>query len=309
MILTVTLNPCVDKSIFIERLKVGEFNHGADWNDVAGGKGNNAARMLKRLGAPVKAFVLVGGATGRRVEELLCGDDGLDTALVWAEAPTRTICTVREADGRATAFFEPAGAVTPDEAAALRAAFSAALEGVEFVSIGGSVPCALLDGVYRDWIIEARERGIRTCLDTRGEALRLGLEAAPWMAKPNLAESERLLGRSLGSDEECWQAVDYYRGKGVELVVLSLGSRGALVAHGDRRWVARPPQVPEVNAVGSGDCLVAGMLAAISRGEPMEDAIRLGIACGAANAAVWRAAHVDAAEVERLKAGVALTAA
>ena len=197
VILTVTVNPCVDKSIFIERLKVGEFNHGTGWSDVAGGKGNNAARVLKRLGVPVKALVLVGGPTGRRVAELLRDEDGLDPALVGAQALTRTIFTVREADGRATAFVEPADPATPDEAAALRSAFSAALEGVALVSIGGSVPCPLLDGVYRDWIVEARERGIRTCLDSRGEALRLGLEAAPWMAKPNLAESERLLGRRL----------------------------------------------------------------------------------------------------------------
>jgi tagatose 6-phosphate kinase len=306
MILTVTLNPCVDKSICIDRLRVGEFNHGTEWSDVAGGKGNNAARMLKRLGVPVKAFVLVGGVTGRRVEELLRDDDGLDLSLVWAEAPTRTICTVREADGRATAFFEPAGPVTPDEAASLRSAFSAALEGVTFVSIGGSVPCSLLDGVYRDWIVEARKRGVRTCLDTRGEALRLGIEAGPWMAKPNLAETARLLGRSLAADEDRWQAVEYYREKGVELVVLSLGREGAMVAYGERRWIAHPPQVPEVNPVGSGDCLVAGMLAAIARGDDIEEAIRLGMACGAANAAVWKAAHVEPADVERLKAGVTL---
>ena len=309
MILTVTLNPCVDKTICIERMKVGEFNHGTDWSDVAGGKANNAARMLKRLGTPVRAFLLVGGMTGRRVEELMREDDGLDLALVWARAPTRTICTVREADGRATAFFEPAGPVTPDEAADLRRAFAAALEGVEFVTIGGSVPCLLLDSIYHDWIVEARARGIRTCLDTHGEALRLGIEAAPWMAKPNVPESERLLGRRLETEAQRWEAVEHYRQKGIELVVLSLGRPGALVDYRGRRWVARPPQVPEVNPVGSGDCLIAGMLAAITRGDKIEEAIRLGIACGAANAAVWKAAHVDPAEVERLKGEVTLTRA
>ena len=95
MILTVTINPCVDKSIFIDRLKVGGFNHGTEWSDVAGGKGNNAARVLKRLGVPVKALVLVGGATGKRMEQLLRDEDGLDLALVWADSPTRTICISR----------------------------------------------------------------------------------------------------------------------------------------------------------------------------------------------------------------------
>jgi len=307
MILTVTLNPCVDKSVALEKLTLGAFNNALEAHDVAGGKATNVARMAKHLGAPVRSLILLGGETGRLVERLIRSDDGLEPIVVWTEAPTRNIVTIYERDRkRATAYVEPNPAVTESEAAELMAQYARALEGVEIVCFGGSAPDHILDDAYRRMIERAKARGIRAILDSRGDALRLGLQAAPFMVKPNLVETEHLLGRPLPDEEARWQAVDWYRGVGVEVVALSMGKAGALIDWSGRRWRAIPPAVEEINPVGSGDCLVAGFACGMLWGWPRERTIRLAIAAGAANAAVWDAAGTAREQVEALMAGVGL---
>jgi 1-phosphofructokinase family hexose kinase len=307
MILTVTLNPCVDKSLALESLTLGEFNNALEAHDVAGGKATNVARMATRLGAPVRSLILLGGETGRLVERLIRTQDGIAPIVVWTEAPTRNIVTVYERDRRrATAYVEPNPAVSQSEAAELMAQYARALEGVEIVCFGGSAPDRILDDAYRRMIEQAHARGVRAILDSRGEALRLGLQAKPFMVKPNLIESERLLGKPLPDEEARWQAVNWYRRHGVEVVALSLGKAGALVDWAGRRWRATPPEIVEVNPVGSGDCLVAGFACGMLWQWPQERIIRLAIAAGAANAEVWEAASPTKERVEALMAGVSL---
>jgi len=331
MILTVTLNPCVDKTIALESLTLGVFNAAVEAHDVAGGKGVNAARMVKHLGAPVRPLVLLGGESGRLIERLLRDHDGLDPITVWTGAPTRNIVTVYDRDRKcATAYVEPSPRVTEAEAAELMDRYAAALDDAEIVCFGGSAPDAILDDAYRRMIEQAKARGIRTILDSRGEALRRGLEAAPFMVKPNVVETEHLLGRplpdadsrsstSLGTvpptpapmesgsaSKGRWQAVDWYRKLGIEVVALSLGRAGALIDWQGSRWHAQPPPIAEVNPVGSGDCLVAGFACGLLWGWEPERALRLAIAAGAANAAVWDAASPSRADVESLMPRVVL---
>jgi len=301
MVLTVTLNACVDKAIFIPRMKRGKFNDGAWWHDVGGGKGANAARMLHRLGVPVRPLMILGGRTGQRVADQLREEDGMDPIVVWTRAATRTIVTIREQEaGVNTAFVEPSPQVTEEEAGDLMRTYAEALEGVRIVTYGGSAPCPSLERAYAEMIALAREKGILTILDSRDGALRNGIPARPFMVKPNIVESENLLGRAIETGEQMWQAVQWYRAQGIEAVVLSLGRKGALVSWGDRTWVARSPRVETVNPVGSGDCLVGGIAAGLYRGWQPEQCVRLGIACGAANAAVWDPAYVTKDEVEAL---------
>jgi len=307
MVLTVTLNPCVDKSMALDRLALGAFNDAAEAHDVAGGKATNVARMAKHLGAPVKSLLLLGGESGRLVERLIRTRDGIEPIVVWTEAPTRNIVTVYERDcKRATAYVEPNPGITASEAAELMEAYTRALDDTEIVCFGGSAPHPILDDAYRRMIDEAKGRGIRTILDSRGEALRRGLQAAPFMVKPNVAETEHLLRRPLPDEDARWKAVAWYRGLHIEIAALSLGKAGAIIDWGGRRWRARPPQVQEVNPVGSGDCLVAGFACGLLWGWSPERTITLAIAAGAANAAVWNAAAPSRAQVEALVAGVKL---
>jgi tagatose 6-phosphate kinase len=308
MILTVTLNPCVDKSIALDTLTLGAFNNGAEAHDVAGGKATNVARMAKHVGAPVKSLVLLGGETGRLVEDLIRTRDGIEPIVIWTQAPTRNIVTIYERDRkRATAYVEPSPAITESEVAELMAQYARALDGVEIVCFGGSAPDHILDDAYGRMIKQAKARGIGTILDSRGEALRLGLEAVPLMVKPNIVETEQLLGCSVTGEGACWNAISQYRKRGIELVVLTMGKAGALIDWSGRRWRAEPPAVDEVNPVGSGDCVVAGFACGLLWGWPPERTVRLAIAAGAANAAVWDAASPSRLEVEALMAGVKLS--
>ncbi|HUT73851.1 MAG TPA: 1-phosphofructokinase family hexose kinase [Armatimonadota bacterium] len=309
MILTVTLNPCVDKTIALDTLALGAFNHAAAAHDVAGGKATNVARMAKHLGAPVRSLVMLGGESGRLVERLIRDRDGIEPIVVRTQAPTRNIVTVRERDRkRATAYVEPSPEITPAEAEELMARYADALAGTRIVCFGGSAPHPILDDAYARMIRLARERGLCTILDSRGEALRRGVRAIPFMVKPNVIESEGLLGRPLADDEARWQAVAWYRQAGIELVVVTMGQSGALIDWAGRRWRARPPLIEEVNPVGSGDCVVAGFACGILWGWDPERTLRLALAAGAANAAVWDAASPARADVEALMPGVALAA-
>jgi tagatose 6-phosphate kinase len=301
MVLTVTLNACVDKAIFISRMKKGKFNNGTWWHDVGGGKGANAARMLHRLGVPVRPLIILGGRSGQRVADLLREEDGMDPIVVWTKAPTRTIVTIREEEPRInTAFVERSPDVTKEEVVRLMREYEKAIKRVRIVTFGGSAPCRILESTYAKMIRLARARGILTILDSRDGAFRRGIPARPFMVKPNVVETESLLGRKLESEDQIWEAIEWYRSKGIEAVVLSMGRKGALVSWGDAKWRARSPRVRTINPVGSGDCLVGGIAAGLCWGWEPAECVRLGIASGAANAAVWDPAYVTKKQVEAL---------
>jgi len=300
--LTVTLNPCVDKSIMVSRAVRGRFNQGRAAGDVAGGKGLNAARMLAKLGERVRALTLLGGESGKLVARLVAERDGVELRPVWVRDRTRTIVTVyEEAARRATAYVEPSSEVSGEEGDRLLAAYREALEGVELVACCGSAGQPALDHCYREMIRLAQARGMLTILDSYGEAFRLGLEAGPDLVKPNVAECEQWLGESLPAEADWWRAMRALQGAGAGAVCLSLGRRGALLGQGEQEWRLRSPRVRTVNPVGSGDCLVAGLAYGMVRGWPLVEGAILGVAAGAANAAVWEAAGMQTQQVYALR--------
>ena len=301
MILTVTPNPCVDKTVFVDELKVGTFMRSARCTCVPGGKGNNVARAVHALGRPAKAMVLVGGHPGAHVVDMIREQDGVECLPVWVASPTRTITTVLEQPiHRQTAFFEPGSRVTDDEAAAFGAAFREAVADASVVAFSGTVPDPNIETLYRDLVRIANDAGVVTILDAHGPEFALGLESVPHMVKPNVAEAEELVGFSLDSDEAKWKGIDVFHEKGVQLVVLSLGARGGFVSDGSQRLHAAPPAIEEVNPVGSGDALVAGFAIGLMEGLDLAETARLAVAAGTANAMSWDIGHFTREEVERI---------
>ncbi len=301
MILTLTPNPCVDKTVFIDTLAVGTFMRSQKYSCVPGGKGTNVSRAAHAMGRPTTAMAIVGGHTGAHVVDMIEHDDGVRCIPCWVASPTRTITTVlEETVHRQTAFFEPGSLVTAEEEAAIRRTFAASLDGVKIATFNGTVSDRRIKNLYHDLIPVAKDRGILTILDSHGPEFALGLEQVPYMVKPNVAESEELVGYRLDTDEAKWRAVDFFHEKGVTLVVLSLGKQGALVSRGGTRFHAIPPEIKEVNPVGSGDALVAGFAMGLLEDMALEEMARLGIAMGAANAMSWDIGHFTRAEVEQL---------
>lgn len=308
MILTLTPNPCVDKTVFIDDLKVGTFMRSAKCTCIPGGKGTNVSRAVNALGRPTKAMVIVGGHPGAHVVDMIRNQDHVEPVPVWVESQTRTITTVLEEPiHRQTAFFEPGSRVTDAEAENLVAVFAEAVREARVVTFNGTVPDPSIRGIYPRLIALAKKAGALTILDSHGPEFALGLDALPYMVKPNVAETEELVGFPLDTDAAKWKAIEALHARGVEMVVLSLGKDGALVSRNGERLHVAPPAIREVNPVGSGDALVAGFAIGLLENMTLRDMARLGVAAGTANAMNWDIGHFAVKDVEAVAKQVTIT--
>ena len=301
MILTVTPNPCVDKTLFTGPVQLGAKIRAPRWTCIAGGKGCNVSRAVKVMGGDTAAMVLAGGPTGRHVVDMLEEVDGIPVIPVPVDGLTRTITTVLEEPlHRQTAFFEPGPQVNETEYQRFIDLFRNAVSEATLVTLNGSAPDPDLDGLYRELIEIATAAGVRVILDAYGPIFAAALEARPYMVKPNVEELEQLVGRSIHSREEQWQTMAWLHDQGIELVVLSLGAEGALVLSDREQFHVRPPEITEINPVGSGDSLVAGFALGLTTDMDLETMAILGVAMGTANALSWDIASFTREEVVSL---------
>ena len=301
MILSVTPNPCVDKTVFLGQMDVGKKNVCTRATTIPGGKGNNVARAVKSLGERSAALVLVGGPTGKHVVDMITKEDRVTCHPVWIEQHTRTITTVLEEDShRQTPLFEPGPKVDAAERELFVATVVSQLRNTTILTLNGTVPDPMMQDCYARIITKAKELGVPVILDTHGPELELGLMAEPFMVKPNDGEAAELVGFPLTDDASRWKAIDAFHDRGVRLVVLSLGPNGVMASDGNERLHVQPPAIEEVNAVGSGDSLVAGIAVGLKRGWPLEQTISWGVSAGTANAMSWDIGHFSQTEVEAI---------
>lgn len=309
MILTVTPNPAVDKTIHVNSFAHGDRVRAAKYTCVAGGKGCNVSRVVKSLGGDTRALVIVGGTTGQHIVQMLEHEDQVKVVPVWVEGMSRTITTVLEEDSHVqTAFFEPGPVVSDLERQAVEARFQQRVKKASWVTLNGAVGTPSLVSLYATLITLAREAGARVLLDSYGPEFEHGLSACPDIIKPNREEAALLLGKKLETRSDDWAAVDYFHARGIETVVLSLGADGALVSGPGCAFHVEPPRIKEVNPVGSGDSMVGALVWALDKGESLKDAARWAVAAGAANAASWEIAHLKKSDLEVHAKAVQFTA-
>lgn len=284
MIATITLNPALDKTVYVHRLAVGDTNR-VEKNELdAGGKGINASRMLAELGAETVALGFLGGRTGRLIESVLT-EENIPTDFVHTQAETRTNTAIQDLEGAPpTSLNEKGGPITPAEMDELREKIRSWAPKSKFMIMGGSIPQGVEPGVYQSLIEIAQAAGARVILDADNKPLDLGILARPMMIKPNADEAQRLCGREMSTLDDYADAAQNLIGRGIEIVVISMGKSGAVAACGDEVWQAIPPQVKAVSTVGSGDSMVAGMAIALAEGRPLHEGLALGSAAGAATA-------------------------
>lgn len=296
MVLTVTLNPMLDKTVSVDRLRRGEIHRGSKIDCVVGGKGVNVSRQLRRFGVETVATGLLGGEVGSQLVRLL-GEEGLLHDFFRVAGMTREGVTYCEPDNTWTAIFEPPHAVTAREADEFVLHCSRLLTGAEWVVCSGSSPCAETDGTYARIVALAKERGCRTYLDSYGAAFRAALGAGPSVVQCNRAELSASLGKPLAGDDALEGALRDIIGRGIQKIIVTDGPRTAFAADGASLWKVVPPAVKAVNATGSGDCLAAGVLRELAEGRSFESALRYGAAAGAANARRWEVATASPGEV------------
>jgi tagatose 6-phosphate kinase len=306
MILTVTLNPCLDKSLFVAANVAEETLRATAVRDLAGGKGVNVARALRGLGAPVGALMPLGGHSGAHVAALAQAESLNPIAVPIAGTTRYALTVLEEPTGKTWHYLEPGPTLSEAEIEGLRTTFCRAVTTARLVIVSGSVACAELVPLIA-WMVEtARAAGRETIVDTHGPALAAALEARPWMVKPNREELAAVLGISLETEESQWEALVALEARGIAVTVLSLGAEGLRCRWNGVQYEAVPPRVTEVNALGGGDSLVAGIAVAWLRGDRPLECLRFGTACGAANAATWDPGGIDAAAVAELLPRVAV---
>lgn len=282
MIVTVTPNPSVDRTLELDRLRHGEVLRATDTHTDAGGKGVNVTRALVANGFPSLAVLPLGGTEGRLLEALL-EDAGVPYAAVPIRTTTRSNITLSEPSGAVTKINAPGGPLEAVELDALVAAIVPKLSGTSWLVCCGSLPQGAPVHFYATLTDRAHAAGVAVAIDASGEPLAAAIEAGPELIKPNLDELIELVGRSLSTLDEIVDAAEEVRARGVGAVVVSLGARGAVLVDGDAPTLAVPPALIARSDVGAGDTLLAGFLAAGGIGP---EALRAGVAWSAAAVAL-----------------------
>jgi tagatose 6-phosphate kinase len=302
MILTVTLNPCVHRYLqYREEEPPRTVVRLVRERMSSGGKGLNAARVIAALGGEAVALSTQSGPTGELLRQCLARER-VDAELVEVTRPTRlSTCLYDLANERFREFLEEGADVTTTEAAELRRRFEALLPRVTTVTVNGSTPAGNLAPLPREFVAAAREEGKRVILDAYGEAALAASKVPPHWIRANLDEMAGTFGvrdaAALGP---------FFEKSGADGLLVSDGPRALHCLTRERRFVAQPPEIDEVNAVGSGDALTGAFALVLDRGGSVEEAVRAGAAAGCANAEQLLVCEFEPARWRELAARVEL---
>lgn len=278
MIVTLTLNPSLDRTIEIARLVRGEMVRATATRLDPGGKGVNVARALAAHKIPTCAVVPRNGPEGNQLTALLEAE-GIDVCAVPVTGHTRSNVSLVEPDGAVTKINEPGGPLGSDDLERITAAVLSAAVGADWVVASGSLPPGVPDAFYARLCMRLTDLGIRFAVDTSGPALTAALGARPALVKPNREELAELVSYRIDTVSDAVRAASAMRSAGVETVLASLGADGAVLV--DRQGVryGESPVDGNRSAVGAGDAMLAGFLAAgVTGGDALTEALSWGAA-------------------------------
>lgn len=303
MILTVTLNAAIDRTVAVPNFRLGHRHRAVESRTVAGGKGINVARALKLLGRPVIATGFAGGPTGNRLLEQLRKEAVL-TDFTRIAAETRiNLAVIDPTSGEQTEINERGPAVSPEEVEAFVKRVGYLADGAKLCVLAGTLPPGAGDDLYARLVKDLAERGLPVVLDAEGSAMLAGLRAGASVVTPNEREAEELVGQEFADRDDLIQGLS-------ELVRLGAGEAaitrpdGCVAVIGDgpeqRFLEVRTEPLDPVSTVGSGDAFLAGYVAARYDDMPADECLAYGVACGAESTQHFGAGAVDRNQVERL---------
>jgi len=286
MIYTMTLNPAVDRELTVPEIEFDSVLRAEQWRVDYGGKGFNVSRLLKSLGTSSVALGFAGGRSGELLRDGL-HSLGIETDFIWIEGETRTnVSIVSTSQNRYVKANEPGPTISPAEAAGLLEKVRNLARPGDWWVLAGSLPPGVPPTIYADIIAIVQSNAARVILDTSGEALIHGCHAGPYLVKPNAYETHKLTGMPVDSLEQIIAAAQAIRELGTQVVVVSMGKDGAMLVHEDQVWIAKSPKIEERNPIGAGDSMVGGMVWGLHAGLELHEALRWGVACGAAAASL-----------------------
>src|SRR5277367_3969134 len=310
MIITVTLNAAIDKSLAVPNFRLGRRHRTVDQRTMAGGKGVNIARSLKALGQPVIATGFAGGATGTHIVEQLTEESILnDFVRIRDESRTNT-SVLDPTSGQQTEINERGPEVSDSELELFRDKLIYLARGAAIVVFAGSLPRGVEPDAYASLIRDLERLDVLTVVDTDGEPLRQAVRAEPDVVSPNVVEAEELVGHEFAGDQERSLAVAEIAALGPREAIMTLadGCFAQVLVDGQRRLKrARIEPREPVARSGSGDAFLAGYLAARYEARPPDQCLRFGVACGAESTGRLGAGIIDAREARRLMGGVEMS--
>ena len=292
MILTVTLNPAVDKTCQTTGLLPGQVNRMRKTLSTAGGKGVNVTKILRQFHLPVMAMGFLGGYGGKMIEDALT-KRGAECHFTKIRGETRTNMNILGDDGDVTELLEPGPRIAPKELGSFRKEFEYCLEQSSIVVLSGSIPQGVPANIYKELIERCRAEGRKVILDASGDSLREGVLAKPYMIKPNWKELEFLAGRRLPDRNDVETAAKRLAESGIRRVVVSMGGRGLLYVEGEKMIFEPAREVKALNTVGCGDCVVASMTMSEIAGDEPQIALRKAAALAAANTLTWESGSIS----------------
>jgi 1-phosphofructokinase family hexose kinase len=312
MIITVTLNTAIDKTLSVPNFRLGRRHRTVEQTTMPGGKGVNVARVLKTLGVPVIATGLAGGATGTRIVEQLTELSVLsDFVRIREESRTNT-AVIDPTTGEQTEINERGPRVSAQECELFVDKLLYLAKGARLCVFAGSLPRDVEIDIYARLLRELRRMGVTTLVDTDGDPLRRAVRAEPDVISPNVLEAEELVGHEFNDDEDRIIAVRE---------MTELGAREAIMTMPDGCFAYMAPEEPNGGAclyrvrvpggaiepratVGSGDAFLAGFVASRYAGKPTAECLSFGVACGAESTQHLGAGLVDPERVERLRSEI-----
>jgi 1-phosphofructokinase family hexose kinase len=285
LIVTLTINPAIDRTVTVDRLVFEDRAYILGRTEAAGGRGVNASRVIHAFGAKTLALLASGGDAGNRMEASLT-EMGLPFEAVRVHSESRTNLTISDKQGLTVKLNEVGAPLEKSELREIYKLVEARLKGVRWLMICGSIPPEVSPHFYNEIIEMAQSKGVKTLVDTDGDALLHSLESKPTIITPNQHEAERLLGRALITRSQILEAMERLKAMGPESVILSLGSRGALGSSSEGMLEARAPRIESLCPIGAGDALAAAFVWNMERKKPFADSLRWGVAAGTAKAAL-----------------------
>lgn len=285
MIGTVTLNPAIDVILEVSNLKINHYNKVLVAHTTSGGKGINVSKAVRGCGKETIAIGFLGGGRGRMIEEELRGL-GITTNFWHIEEKTRSNTIISDKEtGQHTLLSETGPKITEYDLEMLKSIFYRVMSQCTVVTLSGSLPRGVPVNIYGDLISIAKEREVKTILNTSGEQFIKGLEKKPFLAKPDLRESNRVFGIKIDKEKDAIKAAKEVVQRGAEIGVVSLQNEKDIIATQDEIWFAESTYHKIVNVIGAGDALVAGFAVALSEeGKNLKEAIEFSMACALASA-------------------------
>jgi 1-phosphofructokinase family hexose kinase len=310
MIITVTLNAAIDKSLSVPNFRLGRRHRTVEQRTMAGGKGVNIARTLKALGQPVIATGFAGGATGTHIVEQLT-DESILNDFVRIREESRTNTSVLDpTSGEQTEINERGPSVSEREVELFADKLLYLARGAAIVVFAGSLPRGVEPEIYANLIRDLARMEVTTVIDTDGEPLHHAVRAEPDVVSPNVLEAEELVGHEFAGEQERLLAVREIAALGPREVIMTLtdGCFAQVLVDGRPslkrvRIEAREP----VAKRGSGDAFLAGYVSARYESRPPDQCLRFGVACGAESTTRLGAGLIDPREARRLMGDVELT--